>query len=44
MTKMRQIGADSYQCTEMLAIMEQEGFVDDERFARAYVRASGETN
>ncbi len=38
MTKMRQIGADSRQCTEMLAIMEQEGFVDDERFARAYVR------
>lgn len=37
-TKMRQIGADNRQCTEMLAIMEQEGFVDDERFARAYVR------
>ena len=44
MTKMRQIGADSRQCTEMLIILEQEGFVDDERYARAYVRGKFRIN
>lgn len=44
MTKMRQIGADSRQCTEMLVILEQEGFVDDERYARAYVRGKFRIN
>ncbi len=44
MTKMRHIGADSRQCTEMLVILEQEGFVDDERYARAYVRGKFRIN